>query len=990
MWVLTGAFDVEFSKDLPPVAQQPQRSKLLKTGRKYELGRKDKDLIVTQKKVSKDNAHFIVGGWSPEDVAKPNLVPSLHVFNPKQTAMKILRGEDGVPVNPGQTVEMLDGDALYVVSGLPITARWVKVCCFETPGKVRTPVSLEGCASLGINVVRTLDPAITHHLIPSFSLSPPFAASLLSAANFVKPEWLRDLLKLGAFAKTDPNSLEFAFALPLESKYRPGFGPGLKSALKNLQTWEPNEERLNMFKGMRFVFVGEKGREIGDGYRDVVERGQGVYEAFTVASGPQKWRRLLAKSKAWEEEQSGKVALVAGGEAMEAAVGADSWEEFIEEAKSFGLKFILPENILQAVAYVDKFYVDSSDDAATAANGAGSALPECVPNTHVDEPSIAPDMDLELPTPLRSSTRARSRQPSQAPASPPPAPVDPPSKPPEPEPEVEITAVRRPPRRRGGRSNLAFLGLDEDSLMNETPAKTTLPSAVEALPAPSPALSTTLLTQSGTTRRRRNNSRSGLAMFGLEEDDKSKASAAATQLDKFKSLFDESHPDRFPPASETLSGLGTNGSLTSESQTQAPTQAGGARTRTKTLAAVAEEEEEGSSQSGATQGSGKKRKAIELDAEDAEMQEMLDDPDADMEDAAPSTQTQKKRAIEGVNAVKPASQADVPKKPASMKYTKPTSGAKKGGENDEKKMDTDDKFLKAVNSTKRGKKKEDAFDRDFNKLRIPKPDIERDAQKAEWEVLADFGNDNVRGNFMVIVELDVDTSVRPVRRARGEGDPEWAGKPDYKKFMKKAPAGRRKTIELVVSESVDDGMDASIFRPKSRAASESQSLFDRSSMDIIPPRGQSRTQTQGKGKGKMNDILEDSDEDPEVAAPTPAPRATRARGKTKTPAPTRASSRAKSQQPLFLDDEDEDNMGGGRLGGIGEEEDFEILDDPYADEDGMTTTLRSSRASVEPTPRTTAKRTAGTKRKAPAPIQDDDSDEGTFKGFKGRKRGRVV
>ena len=80
---------------------------------------------------------------------------------------------------------------------------------------------------------------------------------------------------------------------------------------------------------------------------------------------------------------------------------------------SLELEFILPENILQAVAYVDTFYVDSvttpadsqkqcvsllghcilSPCNATSGSGA-SSLPDVVPNTMTVEPSFAPPMDV--------------------------------------------------------------------------------------------------------------------------------------------------------------------------------------------------------------------------------------------------------------------------------------------------------------------------------------------------------------------------------------------------------------------------------------------------------------------------------------------------------------------------------------------------------------------------------------------------------------------
>ena len=37
-----------------------------------------------------------------------------------------------------------------IILTLLYSLQWQKICCFETPGKVRTPISIDGCASLGV------------------------------------------------------------------------------------------------------------------------------------------------------------------------------------------------------------------------------------------------------------------------------------------------------------------------------------------------------------------------------------------------------------------------------------------------------------------------------------------------------------------------------------------------------------------------------------------------------------------------------------------------------------------------------------------------------------------------------------------------------------------------------------------------------------------------------------------------------------------------
>ncbi len=182
--------------------------------------------------------------------------------------------------------------------------------------------------------MQTLHPDITHHLVPSYALTPTHMTSLLSAAQLVKPEWLTELL---ALSNMDPRestrALEHTFALPPESKFRPAFAAALPAALKTIKTWEPNETRLNMLKGYRFVFLGEKGLEIPAGYRDLVKRGGADYEAFAVGAGVVRWRKALLRAKALAEEKNGKAVPVADGDAMELVVGREEWEEIVSVAK---------------------------------------------------------------------------------------------------------------------------------------------------------------------------------------------------------------------------------------------------------------------------------------------------------------------------------------------------------------------------------------------------------------------------------------------------------------------------------------------------------------------------------------------------------------------------------------------------------------------------------------------------------------------------------
>lgn len=167
----------------------------------------------------------------------------------------------------------------------------------------------------------------------------------------------------------------------------------------------------------------------------------------------------------------------------------------------------------------------------------------------------------------------------------------------------------------------------------------------------------------------------------------------------------------------------------------------------------------------------------------------------------------KRRAVENVNAVQRTVDAEPvagqaaagpAKKPASTTFNSRDERNKaeerekeaekgKGKQVSSSKMDTDDAFLTAIASRKRGKKTEDEFDRDFNKLKIPKPELDKDRRdpEEEWAVLKEFGDDSdVRGNFMVIVDLEPykrDEAAIEAQRQKN-WNPDWDGRENHKKF----------------------------------------------------------------------------------------------------------------------------------------------------------------------------------------------------------------
>ena len=242
--------------------------------------------------------------------------------------------------------------------------------------------------------------------------------------------------------------------------------------------------------------------------------------------------------------------------------------------------------------------------------------------------------------------------------------------------------------------------------------------------------------------------------------------------------------------------------------------------RTNTLSVVTEEQE---SQTESETLRGTKRMRGNGDRDDNGVEMAVGAPGAAGTSAGTSegSHRAKRRALDANAVSQPASGA--PAAPAPVAAPQPrsttqtqaqgTAGTIRGtggtkhasskASSSDQKLDTDENFLKAVNSTKRGKKLEDDFDREFNLLRIVKPNKKvvgvgaatgtttaafggaPDVVVAPWDAIDDFGDVGIRGNFMVVVEMNIERgSARPSQSAHTNGTtrPEWAGRPNFKKF----------------------------------------------------------------------------------------------------------------------------------------------------------------------------------------------------------------
>ncbi|KAI6001982.1 hypothetical protein EDD15DRAFT_1570200 [Pisolithus albus] len=862
MWLISGPFDDEAGN----VATT--KTKLLVAGKKYNLGRKDRQLVVNNKKISRDHCDFTVGPYAEESLDDPCFVPRLEIYNAKEKAMSIDRGGEPLIVDPLSPYELQSGDTINIVVGIAVKVEWKRITCFLPPARNLPSIPRQDCASLGISVVSTTHALVTHHITPKYEFTVPLATSLLSAVQLVKVEWLQECIRLGT-TEDDTNPfkstpLEQAFVLPLESKFRPAFSPGLPSTYKTFKFWEPNEERLNFLNGYRFVLLANKNGEVDGDTRELCLRGGGEYDGFPLTSGHAKWRQMLAKAKRKKEEVGINVVIVTDDRAIQATVGPTKWQEMATDAQTMSVPIVTVETLLNAVISINVSVLLSTSNPHQLEN---SSPPVRDVNARPDEPCLASassrqegmEANHQSNPPLLveaeiSNSRSRSRQPAT---------------------EVK---VQPPPSRRQLIRSVKPLSTSSDKDRSNMPG---LPSSSDLGATVPPAAST----NRPKLKRRAATPTTGTASI-VDSILSEKETSREPPLKKFKALFDASDPDK-------LSADAPN-DLDSTNHTAPPMQV---------LDAVAEEEEES------------------VHTRPVLSQSLPSAPPPNQLALAQRARTPAREISRGTLATKNVEKGRVD-----------TAGDQMPSERNQptRQLDTDQAFLTAVASRKRGKKGEDDFDREFNKLRISKPDI-HGGQEEDWAVLGDFDNDvrNIRGNFMVVMEVDIYRDGRPRETAPARRD--YDGKPNFKKFKKTPTPSSRYPVELVIKADDDYGVGPGYWK-------DSTAIKD----STLPP-------SQPGVQRRPRTILESEDEDAEELPIAKKPR--------KQP----AARAAKSQTaPLFLDSDDESTQAGSSQ--------------------RFTQGRGGSNQGVH------AGRERGNKRHI---IADDDSDEeAAFKGFRKKRKVR--
>ncbi|KAH7886651.1 hypothetical protein F5I97DRAFT_2058933 [Phlebopus sp. FC_14] len=881
MWVITGPFD----GGLGDVVST--KTKLLKTGRRYPLGRKERQLLVNNKKISRDHCEFTVGSYKQGDMVDPSSVPRLDMHNTKEKPISIDREGEAVIVNPGSSCELLSGDKVNIVAGISVEVNWRRVACFLPPGRGVASISAEDCASIGVSLLTSPDPLATHHLTAKYELTVPLTTSLLSATQLVKTEWLQELIRLGCVPEESNQfkltALERLFIPPLESKYRPIFSPTLPASLKSFKFWEPSEERLNFLKRYRFILLGDKEGEIDPEVRELVTRGGGEYEGFPMKAGQVKWRQLLAKGKR-KVEAGLHVFIVYQERVVQANVGLDQWQEMVADAQSLSLPTITVDSILNAVVNVDISIIDHTPTPPSSLARSQSPLPDFIPNTHPDEPSLPIEPEK---VPDSAGLSASPKDSNNAVV-----------KPRSSSPQIQIPGLEIPPPPR------------KTLVRRVKPVSTTSDHEASVSPAvvshaQEENLGFTIPPAPRSTRLKR---RAATPVSTSATQDFSDIEPnQEPPLKKFKALFDASDPDKAgheDPSSIAAAydvvmgdsdpvGFAQDDESTTQTGTRPLRSQTARRPRSRRLDIVAEEEEENTSPSQA--------------------------------DRAPSVLPNVEGSESNRQFSRPAPE-DHPEQSETEERTQTKPKATRHGV-----VDTDQAFLTALASKKKGKRTEDDFDREFNNLRISKPDLRRQEEERAWEVLEDFGNDvrNIRGNFMVILETDIykDSHHRHSTTHMSTYD----GRPNFKKFKKNKSLSPRAPVELVAKTESDYGVGSGYWKDSTTAKDYT----------TLQP---SRSATQNSQKCSAPTVLESDDE----TMDEPVVKVTRR------PAPKGSQSKTRSApKRLFLESDGEHSQ---------EPSGKRLIDD---DIETALPTRRSKRRHI---------------------VADDDSDDGVaFKGF-GKKR----
>ena len=387
MWVIKGPFDGDEGQELS-VESEPRvlaycpfntstrlEPKLLKPGRRYVLGRRDADLLIPSKKVSREHVtlnisefptscvvssphHLFSDVFSLSIQGDPTFKPDARLQNPRNKPIIIRRGANEIILNPSSSTELCSGDAIQLIGDIivvfvvkdhrnsfpteyvslvgslgihfvvtaPQLLWWIENLVQSLASNlVYSPAGQSIVNPLqGIHVVHSPCPEVTHSVARELTLTPSCVFPLLTS-KVVTPEWLTEVIRRGTEGGRI-SSLEQRFELPDSSSYFPTISTTLPSTLSSTDLRTINSNHREIFDDHWFIILTRDSEYVED-FQSVISLSGGGCELFLVGSGKVRLRRRLSADK------DGKRKIVVVDDKVKASVASDSWNELIDEAK---------------------------------------------------------------------------------------------------------------------------------------------------------------------------------------------------------------------------------------------------------------------------------------------------------------------------------------------------------------------------------------------------------------------------------------------------------------------------------------------------------------------------------------------------------------------------------------------------------------------------------------------------------------------------------
>ena len=249
MWSLTPRLADKAAADAPPPLLLPVPGRASTT---YSVGRKNTDILLASKGVSKSHAEFSIGSDGALLVRDCG-----SSFGTMINKLKV-EGEPR-PLAEGDTLTF-SASIKYDVHRMPPL-----VVCSSQVSKAEKKVLKDACDKLGTELVANWRADVTHLVMSSVSLTPKFLVAIASVVPVVSPQWLAR-----AAARASPTE-------PLPSVDEPSLAPKPSEVAETSQLRLPphverrRPERAKLFAERKFVHVPSAGGAAQEDMRELLK-----------------------------------------------------------------------------------------------------------------------------------------------------------------------------------------------------------------------------------------------------------------------------------------------------------------------------------------------------------------------------------------------------------------------------------------------------------------------------------------------------------------------------------------------------------------------------------------------------------------------------------------------------------------------------------------------------------------------------------------------